>query len=1008
MSRKTRKLIWSAPLVAVLAVAGALALFVALTPNAAQAHDLPGPVSDLVAEGTSWSTIKLTWKAPTTGGGGVTGYRIDISTDEFVWESRVMNTGDTRTTYTHSGLKGDQTRYYRVFALNAAGAGPSPVGDEASNDLFVGGTTLPAEAPGQVLNLRATGVSHDQIDVMWNAPTSTGGADIDSYCLIVGAMRDHVVNFTGLVANCTGGDGGASATLAGEDDDGVDTLAGISNELNDAPEVGYLIVIDADKPAGHEGHWPMFEHKDLNAELKLYYRLYAVNEVEPSATATNIVSATTKKTPKPGAPRGLKLVSTGSGALNLYWNWPANALKTEADDFWVQYRSSSVRTWSPAIAVAVSTEFPIQATHTPAAEDYMDFIPRVPGPPVVKARKAATYLEYRVMVGEKGTPSRTATIKLVPPQDPDSATPAQRNPTLPEPIDLPGLTLATSGTAPTAVSTLRTVKITWEREGEPARTDADGPVPAETLPSGFVIDAVMGEADANPVGFQPLQPNTSYTGKVRGTDATSTYTHRGAMPDQDWKYRIFPYSSGSKWYGDPLTLDAMTKPAEAPAQYSCGQVSTADDGPTRITISWPAPGEDGGSAVLGFLVQVGDDEDDDGSDDSSAEGWEMAPLGTLDADARSYTYVPKGDDALSSGSIRWLRVIVLNSVNTHPDTGALLPIEQVDLDSVCAKKGETAASGTPGQPDGLVVEPARDAGSVDADNPVPNSERGVLLLWNAPDDPAGDTVTDYVIARRVRDDSTSAWGDWDEEWAEIDESATSYTDTVIVAELDNGEARQYRVAAQSGSGTGAWTPVVTYPHDQAMHNAAPTPVGTIAAVTVTVGQTTAAMDVSGYFSDADTGDTLTYTASSDMEMYATVSVSGSMLTITGVAAGMATITVTATDMDDAYAMQTIMVTVEAADMTLGVPSGLMTSDATDDPGTLLVKVDWTPGNNAVGHLVMLFTDDWQGAPLVEGMPTGSSHTFTVDAGSYIAVVVAYDADANIQLAISGVTSVGGS
>ena len=44
MSRKTRKLIWSAPLVAVLAVAGALALFVALAPGAAQAtHEmLPG------------------------------------------------------------------------------------------------------------------------------------------------------------------------------------------------------------------------------------------------------------------------------------------------------------------------------------------------------------------------------------------------------------------------------------------------------------------------------------------------------------------------------------------------------------------------------------------------------------------------------------------------------------------------------------------------------------------------------------------------------------------------------------------------------------------------------------------------------------------------------------------------------------------------------------------------------------------------------------------------------
>ena len=38
-----------------------------------------------------------------------------------------------------------------------------------------------------------------------------------------------------------------------------------------------------------------------------------------------------------------------------------------------------------------------------------------------------------------------------------------------------------------------------------------------------------------------------------------------------------------------------------------------------------------------------------------------------------------------------------------------------------------------------------------------------------------------------------------------------------------------------------------------------------------------------------------------------------MATITGVAAGMATITVTATDAAGAYGMQTIMVTVEAAD-----------------------------------------------------------------------------------------------
>ena len=99
-----------------------------------------------------------------------------------------------------------------------------------------------------------------------------------------------------------------------------------------------------------------------------------------------------------------------------------------------------------------------------------------------------------------------------------------------------------------------------------------------------------------------------------------------------------------------------------------------------------------------------------------------------------------------------------------------------------------------------------------------------------------------------------------------------------------------------------------------------------------------------------------------------------------------------------------MVTVTSSVLT--APSGVMTSDATENPGTLLVQIDWTPGAGAVGHLVMLFTDDWQGAPMVEGMPTGNSHTFSVDAGSYIAVVVAYDADAKFRYSVSGVTTVG--
>ncbi len=71
------------------------------------------------------------------------------------------------------------------------------------------------------------------------------------------------------------------------------------------------------------------------------------------------------------------------------------------------------------------------------------------------------------------------------------------------------------------------------------------------------------------------------------------------------------------------------------------------------------------------------------------------------------------------------------------------------------------------------------------------------------------------------------------------------------------------------------------------------------------------VDVSGAFSDPD-GDALSYEATSDPSSVATVSVSGSDVTVTGVAPGSATVTVTATDPGDLSATQTFEVTVEAA------------------------------------------------------------------------------------------------
>ena len=181
MSRKTRKLIWSAPLVAVLAVAGVLAMFVMLAPNGAQAShvDLPGIVTDVDSEAEGRSKIELTWAAPSTGG-AVDYYRIDRSLpgDNDNWMRLVTrHTGERSYTDT-MGLKPNKSYDYRVFAVNSAGTGPS-------SDLTVSSTAFTGEAsrPGPVQMLTATVMGPNQIDLSWNPPESDGGASVVRYCI---------------------------------------------------------------------------------------------------------------------------------------------------------------------------------------------------------------------------------------------------------------------------------------------------------------------------------------------------------------------------------------------------------------------------------------------------------------------------------------------------------------------------------------------------------------------------------------------------------------------------------------------------------------------------------------------------------------------------------------------------------------------------------------------------------------------------------------------------------
>jgi len=119
------------------------------------------------------------------------------------------------------------------------------------------------------------------------------------------------------------------------------------------------------------------------------------------------------------------------------------------------------------------------------------------------------------------------------------------------------------------------------------------------------------------------------------------------------------------------------------------------------------------------------------------------------------------------------------------------------------------------------------------------------------------------------------------------------------------------VATCGGDGGTEPTPTTppTPPPPPPPANRAPTATGSIDAQTVVAGESVS-VNVAGTFTDPD-GNTLSFSAASSDDAVATASVSGSNVTINGVAAGTATVTVTASDPGGLSATQSISVTVEA-------------------------------------------------------------------------------------------------
>ena len=173
-------------------------------------------------------------------------------------------------------------------------------------------------------------------------------------------------------------------------------------------------------------------------------------------------------------------------------------------------------------------------------------------------------------------------------------------------------------------------------------------------------------------------------------------------------------------------------------------------------------------------------------------------------------------------------------------------------------------------------------GSVTLTAATTATQAQVVLSWTAISIPSSWSPAPDVSYTLYRDDGTTI------EAIETDLTGLTHTDTDVTI----GDSYTYWVAAVVDGGEAVRSAPVSVIAGGA--NQSPVSVGIIAGRQLTVGSMAVGVDIAAAFEDPES-DTLTYGASSSLTSVATLSRSGSVVTITPGTSGRTIITVTATD-----------------------------------------------------------------------------------------------------------------
>ena len=407
-------------------------------------------------------------------------------------------------------------------------------------------------------------------------------------------------------------------------------------------------------------------------------------------------------------------------------------------------------------------------------------------------------------------------------------------------------------------------------------------------------------------------------------------------------------------YGDSPKAMATAMTHGMPGMPTAVMGESSDDG-TMLTVSWMAPESDGGSAITGYKVmyKMTGSTGDYMSMDAAADAT-MATISGLSPNT-SYDIAVMAVNAVGDGAMGTATAM----------TSDIAPGMPTDVTAMADNmNGRTQINvswmmpESNGGSDLIGYALARKYGEMDY---MTIAATDAASWWNTLNcEMMNDVVEDHIMDGDPAvgpDDATSPYcalyaGLSEEADAVVHRVFDANYDTITGTEymdmgLKMGATYMYQVKAVNAAGASMPSEAATGMTDA---NMAPMAGDAIADVTVTEGMTATAQST---ITDAD-GDTLKWSVMSSMEMYATAEVDDmGMVTITGVAAGMATITVTAMDDYDGSDSQDIKVTVVAGTSVPGMPMGVMA--AADEITPTTINVTWTApddgGAEITGYMV---------------------------------------------------------